>query len=89
MDGFGFTLSQGSAKHLMEMSDPARKKLLNELFGKEENQISISYLRLSVGASDLNEFPFSYNELPNSLEADLAILYFDFGSDKWDVLPIL
>lgn len=89
MDGFGFTLSQGSAKHLIAMRDPARKKLLNELFGKEENQISISYLRLSIGASDLNEFPFSYNELPDSLEADLAILYFDFGSDKLDVLPIL
>jgi len=28
MDGFGFTLSQGSAQHLLQMSDSARNSLL-------------------------------------------------------------
>lgn len=105
MDGFGFTLSQGSALHLLQMSEPARKKLLNELFGKEDGEIGISYLRLSVGASDLNETPFSYNDLFDSLAAgsadtleapqidtlatDPELLKFDLGPDRNDVIPIL
>ena len=63
MDGFGFTLSQGSATHFLAMSDSARKAALQELFGSGENDIRISYLRLAVAASDLNAFPFSYNDL--------------------------
>ncbi len=97
MDGFGFTLSQGSAVHLLQMSEAARKNLLNELFGKGEGQIGISYLRLSVAASDLNETPFSYNDLPDTLATgqidttakDPELLNFDLGPDRNDVIPIL
>ncbi len=89
MEGFGFTLSQGSALHLLGMSDSARNSLLEELFGNGENEIGISYLRLSVAASDLNEFPFSYNDLADSLATDPEMEYFDLGPDREDVLPIL
>ncbi len=97
MDGFGFTLSQGSAVHLLQMSEKARKELLEELFGKGEGQIGISYMRLSVAASDLNETPFSYNDLVDSLSkgeadtlaTDSELLNFDLGPDRNDVIPIL
>lgn len=97
LDGFGFTLSQGSAVHLLQMSAAARKNLLNELFGKGEGQIGISYLRLSVAASDLNETPFSYDDLSDSLATgqkdttatDPELLNFDLGPDRNDVIPIL
>lgn len=89
MDGFGFTLSQGSAQHLLQMSEEGRKNILNELFGKGENQIGVSYLRLSVAASDLNETPFSYDDLADSLAVDPDVLQFDLGPDRLDVLPIL
>lgn len=97
MDGFGFTLSQGSAVHLLQMSGVARKKLLEELFGKGEGQIGISYLRLSVAASDLNETPFSYDDLTDTLATgqidttltDPELLKFDLGPDRNDVIPIL
>lgn len=97
MDGFGFTLSQGSAVHLLQMSEKARKELLKELFGKGEGQIGISYLRLSVAASDLNETPFSYNDLTDTLATgqadtlatDPELLNFDLGPDRNDVIPIL
>ena len=89
IDGFGFTLSQGSAIHLLGMSETARRTLLEELFGKKGNQISISYLRLAVAASDLNERPFSYNDLEDSLAVDLALEKFDLGPDRKDVIPIL
>lgn len=89
MDGFGFTLSQGSAKHLLGMSDAARTLLLQELFGNGENDIRISYLRLAVAASDLNEFPFSYNELEDSLATDPALENFSLSYDTVDVIPVL
>lgn len=89
IDGFGFTLSQGSARHLLGMSEKARKTLLEELFGNKENEISISYLRLSVAASDLNEFPFSYDDLEDSLATDPELLQFSLSHDTVDVIPVL
>ena len=89
MDGFGFTLSQGSASHLLSMSDSARKSILQELFGSGENDIRISYLRLAVAASDLNAFPFSYNDLKDPKGTDPTLSQFSLSYDTLDVLPIL
>ena len=89
MDGFGFTLSQGSASHLLSMSDSARQSILQELFGSGENDIRISYLRLAVAASDLNAFPFSYNDLKDPKGADPTLSQFSLSNDTLDVLPIL
>jgi len=89
MDGFGFTLSQGSAIHLLAMSDSARKAALQELFGQGEKDIRISYLRLAVAASDLNAFPFSYNDLKDPNATDPTLSQFSLSYDTLDVLPIL
>ncbi|MEY3647963.1 MAG: hypothetical protein RLZ13_848 [Bacteroidota bacterium] len=89
MDGFGFTLSQGSASHLLAMSDSARKSVLQELFGTGEKDIRISYLRLAVAASDLNAFPFSYNDLKDPRATDPTLRQFSLSYDTLDVLPIL
>jgi glucosylceramidase len=88
MDGFGFTLSQGSALHLLEMNPTARAEILKELFGTENNSIGVSYLRLSVAASDLNEYPFSYHDIEEA-EKDTLLLQFDLGPDRNDVIPVL
>jgi glucosylceramidase len=89
MDGFGFTLSQGSATHFLAMSDSARKAALQELFGDGEKDIRISYLRLSVAASDLNAFPFSYNDLKDPKGTDPTLSQFSLSFDTLDVLPLL
>lgn len=89
MDGFGFTLSQGSATHFLAMSDSARKAVLQELFGSGENDIRISYLRLAVAASDLNAFPFSYNDLKDPKGTDPSLSQFSLSYDTLDVLPVL
>ncbi len=88
MDGFGFALTGGSAMHMINMSAPARAALIKELFALEGNDIGISYLRLSVGASDLNEKVFSYDDLPEG-ETDMELKKFDLGPDKKDVIPVL
>lgn len=48
----------------------------------------MSYLRISIGASDLDEYPFSYNDLPEG-EIDTAMEKFDLGPDKQELIPVL
>jgi glucosylceramidase len=88
MEGFGFTLSQGSAMHLLGMDKEKRRELLKELFGDGANDINISYLRLSIAASDLNETVFSYHDIENG-QNDPELSQFDLGPDREDVIPIL
>ena len=88
MDGFGYTLTGGSAQHLMGMSAAARAALLQELFATDNNNIGISYLRISIGASDLDAAPFSYNDLPAG-ETDVELKKFDLGPDKQALIPVL
>jgi glucosylceramidase len=88
IDGFGFTLTGGSAYHLMKMNAESRAAILHELFGTDENGIGTSYLRISIGASDLNEKVFSYNDLPEGA-TDLEMNKFSLGPDTLDVIPVL
>lgn len=88
IDGFGYTLTGGSALHLNNMSDSTRADLLQELFGTGEDEIGVSYLRLSIGASDLDEAPFSYNDLPEG-ETDEQLEQFSLANDTLNLIPVL
>lgn len=88
MDGFGFALTGGSAQHIVRMSASARQALLKELFGTDRSNIGTSYLRLSIGASDLNERVFSYDDIPLG-QTDTSLAHFDLGPDKLDVIPVM
>jgi glucosylceramidase len=87
IDGFGFTLTGGSVEVINRLSSEKRKTLLQELFGNEENSISVSYLRLSIGASDLDSEVFSYNDLPKG-ETDVSLSKFSLEKDK-DLIAML
>src|ERR1700716_2016681 len=63
MDGFGFALTGGSAQLMMRMDSEKRTALLHELFGSDGKSIGVSYLRVSVGSSDMNDHVFSYDDL--------------------------
>lgn len=88
MDGFGFTLTGGSAMVINRMNPAKRKALLNELFDTDSNNIGISYLRLSIGASDLNDRVFSYNDLPHG-QTDTLMEKFSLKPDQTDLIPVL
>ena len=88
VDGFGFALTGGSAELMMKMSPIERNKLIHELFETDENNIGISYIRLSIGASDLNSFVFSYDDLPDG-QTDLPLARFDLFQDYKDVIPVM
>jgi len=88
IDGFGFALTGGSAQHIIKMSAASRAGLLQNLFTVSDQNIGISYLRLSVGASDLNERVFTYDDIPQG-QTDLEITHFDLADDKKDVIPVM
>ena len=88
IDGFGYTLTGGSAMLLRRMSSGARKDILRNLFGCESDNICLSYLRLSMGASDLDETVFSYNDLADGQE-DLTLSRFNLANDTVNLIPLL
>src|ERR1700728_1327934 len=88
IDGFGFALTGGSAQLLTRMGAAQRAALLKELFTTDETGIGVSYLRVSIGSSDMNERVYSYDDLPAG-ETDVNMAKFDLGPDRADVIPVL
>ena len=88
VDGFGFCLTGGSALHLIRMSSGARNAVLEELFSTAGSGIGTSYLRVTVGASDLNDHAYSYDDLPPG-QTDPGLTHFSLEPDRAEVIPIL
>jgi glucosylceramidase len=88
IDGFGFALTGGSAQLITKMSSEKRAELLHELFAVDGNNIGVSYLRISIGSSDMNDHVFSYDDLPEG-QTDTPMEKFNLGSDRDDVIPVL
>jgi glucosylceramidase len=85
IDGFGYALTGGSAWLIHEKLDSAeREELLRELFLTDGNNIGINYLRVSIGASDLDAEVFSYHD-----KKDVTLSSFDLGEDKKHLIPVL
>jgi glucosylceramidase len=88
IDGFGFALTGGSAQLLMHMDPAKRAALLQELFTRTGDGIGVSYLRLTVGSSDMNDHVYSYDDLaPDQTDPDMS--HFSLDPDKADVIPIM
>ncbi|MDT8416585.1 MAG: glycoside hydrolase family 30 beta sandwich domain-containing protein [Lutibacter sp.] len=88
VDGFGFSLTGGSAQVINSLNTSKKQELLQELFGTNSNSIAISYLRISIGASDLDASVFSYNDLPAG-QTDLNLAQFNLAPDKINLIPLL
>ncbi len=88
MDGFGYTLTGGSAMLLQGMDAASRASLLNELFAWDKNNIGVSYLRVSIGSSDLDDHVFSYDDLAAGL-TDSTLSKFSISTDEKYLIPVL
>ena len=88
IDGFGYTLTGGSAYLINRLNALDKANLLQELFGNGSNSISISYLRISIGASDLDASVFSYDDMPPG-QTDINLTNFSLNPDKTDLIPLL
>jgi glucosylceramidase len=76
IDGFGYTLTGGSAQLIQALEPTKRAALLQELFDKN----GISVLRIGVGATDLDATVFSYEDKPRK---------FSLAPSKADLIPLL
>ena len=88
IDGFGYTLTGGSATLINKLPEAQKDALLKELFSTANNGIGVSYLRISIGASDLSAETFSYNDLPAG-QTDPNQDNFSISKEQTDLLPIL
>jgi glucosylceramidase len=85
IDGFGFALTGGSAYLINSLDDTKKTALINELFGTDGTNIGISYIRITIGASDMSASPFSYDDVPN----DVTLTNFSLDKEKNDLIPVL
>jgi len=85
IDGFGFALTGGSAYVINSLGSSAKTALLNELFGTDSTHIGISYIRITIGSSDMSAAPFSYDDVPG----DVGLTNFSLDKEQPDLIPIL
>ena len=88
VDGFGYALTGGSAYVINLLSATDKSNLLQELFGTGSNSNAVSYLRISIGASDLNASVFSYDDMPPG-QTDVNLTQFSLSQDTVDLIPVL
>lgn len=88
IEGFGFSLTGGSAYLLAGLHAAERADLLRELFGPTEESVGLSCLRLSIGASDLGLKDFSYWGLRRGTK-NPDIARFNLSAGDREVVPVL
>lgn len=88
IDGFGYTLTGGSAGLINAMSPSAQDSLLQNLFSTKKDGIGVSYLRISIGASDMSADTFTYNDLPAG-QTDADQEKFSISKDMGALVPVL
>lgn len=88
IEGYGAALT-GSSAYIMKtaLSEGARQTVLNDLFNPATG-IGISYLRLTIGASDFSLTDFTYNDLPAG-QTDFDLQQFSLAQDMNDVVPVM
>jgi len=74
IDGFGYALTGGSASLLNSLPAATLDPLLKELFLWDSTNIGISYLRISIGASDLSASTFTYDDILDDIKLILSSL---------------
>jgi len=103
IDGFGFAMTGGSAQLIAHMDPAKRDALLHNLFTTAGDGIGVSYLRLTIGSSDMNDHVYSYDDLtptqpesnqyqPNQTDSTLTdpdLAHFSLDPDKSDVIPVM
>jgi glucosylceramidase len=87
IEGFGAALT-GSSAYLInrEMTPAQRSALLEQLFDPEKG-IGITYLRMTIGASDFSLTDYTYDDMAAG-ETDFELTHFTIEKDREDVVPV-
>ncbi|MEO8532169.1 MAG: RICIN domain-containing protein [Flavobacterium sp.] len=85
MDGFGYTLTEGSCEVISGMAATQQNQLLNDLYNPTTG-LNASVIRISIGASDLSSSSYSYNETSGDVNMNNFSLS---GPDLTYLIPII
>jgi glucosylceramidase len=85
MDGFGYTLTEGSCEVISGMATTQQNQLLNDLYNPTTG-LNANVIRISIGASDLSSSSYSYNETSGDVNMNNFSLN---GPDLTYLIPIL
>jgi glucosylceramidase len=85
MDGFGYTLTEGSCEVINGMAATQQNQLLNDLYNPTTG-LNASVVRISIGASDLSSSSYSYNETSGDTNMNNFSLN---GPDLTYLIPII
>jgi glucosylceramidase len=85
IDGFGFTLTGGSAS-LINGLGANQTPFLNEVFSPA--QVGSGFVRISMGASDLSSQDFTYDDVPAG-QTDVNLNNFSISPEMQDLVPVL
>lgn len=88
IDGFGFCLTGGSATLINGLAPTQQSALLQELFATDSTHIGISYIRISIGASDLSATDFTYDDVQSG-QTDVNLSSFSISAELTDLVPVL
>jgi glucosylceramidase len=97
MVGFGAAITDASALLLQKLPTDVRERALQDLFGspdlagnkgQSDGGISLSFVRVPMGASDFSTRHYSYDDLPDG-ESDSTLRHFSIAPDRDAKLPIL
>ncbi|WP_394775580.1 RICIN domain-containing protein [Flavobacterium sp.] len=85
MDGFGYTLTEGSCEVISGMAATQQNQLLNDLYNPVTG-LNANVVRISIGASDLSSSSYSYNETSGDVNMNNFSLN---GPDLTYLIPII
>ncbi|MDX6183112.1 RICIN domain-containing protein [Flavobacterium sp. Fl-77] len=85
MDGFGYTLTEGSCEVISAMAATQQNQLLNDLYNPITG-LNASVVRISIAASDLSSSSYSYNETSGDVNMNNFSLN---GPDLTYLIPII
>lgn len=86
IDGFGFMMTQGSAQVLNDLNPNLQNSILEETFNPNNGGSELSIMRISIGASDLSNSVYFYNDTPGDVNMNNFSLE---GPDAEDLIPII
>ncbi len=86
--GFGAALTDATvAVMTRNLTEVARRNLIAELFGPPPG-ISLSFMRIPIGASDFSERHYSLDDTPHG-EPDPTLAHFSMEPQAHDLFPLL
>lgn len=87
IDGFGFALTGGSAQ-LIDGLGANQSTFLNDIFSTASGHVGSSFVRISIGASDLSSSDFTYDDMPTG-QTDNNLTNFSISQEMSDLVPVL